>query len=450
MHGSAGIRDTGEDVTMKKWNDWKKESWFNSHYWATLALKGCDELNLNKTRAQELANNAWNKLNSPVQFEGDDKAEIEKKQKLYETKKRGYIAYNSGDYLKSYYIFKSVDNNSREFFEDKDVREFLQLAQKEVENQYFFYDEIDSYKSIRTHKNIYFSLKNLDDSKDIFFIKDLRQIKNSSGLISYLDGLTIVHYDESGNFCYTVKTEYAKMIAQPIEDVFTKDEIKAAQISDKCRYVPLIQLKCLDRNKEGFVYEPEYIFEQTGFSYNIKKNSNSESFFKNYFRTEEVPLQTEKDIGFREKNFMILPMDFNDFVLVSECSQDSDSMPLLSMAKFINNSAKYGFATEVFRENLINRLTYALIIFAFSIICGILGWNFKLEDEEQKFKFLWLIAIPFECFVCFVVYICVLYMCHVLNYMIVGFCGSFALEVAGSIYTALIVISMVVFLSRKS
>ena len=38
MHGSAGIRDTGEDVTMKKWNEWKKESWFNMAFALCVAI----------------------------------------------------------------------------------------------------------------------------------------------------------------------------------------------------------------------------------------------------------------------------------------------------------------------------------------------------------------------------------------------------------------------------
>lgn len=84
---------------------------------------------------------------------------------LLRKKYDGYKLLLSHDFLKSYYIFLSLESSSQTIEADPDVEEFLSLAKKRRRKHVFFFDETDGMIRMENTHNIYFALSNSDGTK---------------------------------------------------------------------------------------------------------------------------------------------------------------------------------------------------------------------------------------------------------------------------------------------
>ena len=414
----------------------EEKSWFESHYWAQLAVEACSGTNTSLDEAVRCANHAWNQLNEPIPYD------MSEARKYYEKKREGYKAYHCGDCLKSYYIFNEL-NATEKGMSDPDVIRFLALAKEDVESQYFFFDETEHMAELSNSHKIYFSLSNPDGTKDVFYINSAMDIKKEGGLVRYLEGLNCIHYSAAGKFEYSFTVPYAKAVAQPVAD-FSDDSLKLLGAERSWRYIPMITLRSVDRDTEGLVSKPVYSFAPSGLPQVILDKTGLVNMNRKVYSENSVA-QVEMSTS-----FMILPMPYTDFHRINAASSGADKMPLWDLNKFLPNAAKYGFSKEIYTQNLLQRISYPFIMLILFVFAASMGWNYRIENPKTSFRFSWIFMIPFFGMIVYFACDCILYTFGLMNYVIVGLFGLGAIAMALIFYAILFAIVSVIFLSRKS
>ena len=415
-----------------------KKEWFNAHYWAQLAVDACDGTNTNLSAATEAANYAWKQLNIPVEFDNSEE------RLYYKTKREGYKAFTGGDTLKAYYIFLGLADSDIEHCKDPDVKKFFELAKEDVENKYFFLDEIENMKELADSDNIYFRLDYPNGTSNVFYIGKTMDIKRDGGLVRYLENLNVIHYDANGDFRYSFYVPYAKVAAQPISE-FDPKYHEVLGINKKWKSIPVITLQAVDRVTEGIISRPEYTFSRSGLSGEII----SELKMRDLSETRE-----NKDAIFFKSaprsTTMILPMPYSDFHVINQASSGAEDMTIFALNKFLPDAVEYGFSKEVFTENLVQRITYPFIIFIMLIFCACLGWSYRIDNPKQLFRFRWILLIPVLGTITLFIYSAVRYLFVMANYVFVGLFGSGSILIAIITYIVILFGVSFLFLSRKS
>lgn len=414
----------------------EKKQWFDAHYWASLALEACDGKNTNLDAAAEKSNYAWKMLSLPVEFDNS------MEQKYYKIKKDGYAAFSRGDFLKAYYTFLGLKNNYVQAENDPDVNKFLALSEEDLENQYFFFDETEYMEELSDSHKIYFSLDYPDGSKNVFYISNAMDIKKEGGLVRYMENLNVVHYDENNEFDYSFFVPFAKAVAQPVSE-FGQENLSYLGIEKSWEYVPSVILQSVDRNTEGLVSSPVYSYEPTGLSELDAKNLGAENTLKKEY-SKRIPL------NIKNGSIMILPMQFSEFNLINVAAGGAKEMPLPVLFKLLPRASGYGFSQEVFAQNLVQRATFPFIMLIMFVFCACIGWNYRIENPDEIFKFKWTLLIPVLSFIMVVSFSIVLYFFNMLSYVFVGLLGTSAVFAAASFYVLVFFAASVLFLSRKS
>lgn len=408
-------KDTGytiRELVEKSQKAAEEKKWFESHYWATLAVTACSGTDTNLAAAQAAANTAWNNLNNPVAFDSTEQ------KNFFDRKKEGYKALMNGDDLQSYYIFNELYATHSS---DPDVVHYFDLAKERVQAQYFFIDEVSDLKKVETKRNVYFCLPYADGSKDIVYIQGDVSLKQAGNVIRYLDGLTIISFDKSGLFKKKMYVPYAKMIEEPVT-VFGEEEKNVLGITPKIKTVPYIQLYSVDRMTKGVVCKPTY---------------------------EYAPSGQSKLAAPSEASYLVLPMPYGDYSLLNEATAGAASMPYMSLIRFVTKSTLYGYAQEVFSQSLVQRGVYPLFLLILIVFAAAFAWNYRV-GERDLFRFKWLFLFPVFSAVVYVVIDCCKYLLTLLNYAFVGTCGQYALLVAFVAYVLLFFFVTMIFMARRS
>ncbi|MDO5772894.1 MAG: hypothetical protein Q4P16_01120 [Spirochaetales bacterium] len=415
----------------------QKKHWFDAHYWANLAVEACDGKNTNLDAAVEKSNYAWKMLSLPVEF--DNSAE----RNYYKIKKDGYVAFSRGDFLKAYYTFLGLKNNYAQAADDPDVKKFLALSEEDLENQYFFFDETKYIEELSDSHKVYFSLDYPDGSKNVFYISNAMDIKKEGSLVRYMENFNVVHYDENGKFAYSFFVPFAKAVAQPVSE-FGEENLALLGIEKKWEYVPFVILQSVDRNTEGLVSRPVYSYEPTGLSELDAQNLGIENPQKKEHSAKSIPLNIKK------ASSMVLPMQFSDFNLINAAACGAKEMPLPVLFKLLPRASGYGFSQEVFAQNLVQRGTFPFIMLIMFVFCACIGWNYRIENPDEIFKFKWTLLIPVLGFIMIVAFNIVLYFFNMLSYVLVGLLGTNAVFAAAAFYVLIFFAASVLFLSRKA
>lgn len=418
-----------------------EERWFDSHYWASLALKACSGTDTNLSVAQQCANRAWNKLSNPVRFDNDEAEEF------FKQKKEGYLALKEGDNLKAYYIFTALSEKSVEYASDPDVKRYLPLAREKVESEYFFIDETDDVLKNADARNILFKLPHADGSSDVIFIKSAASMKNAGEMIRYLEGLSIISYDKDGNFIQQMSVPFAKMYEQSV-DVLDKEKMAALGITKDYKTVPYIFLQSVDRTTEGIVAKPVYSYKISGLPAEIAEKISSLVYMVPDKQVKDVQLSSLEKQMYISSNAIILPMPYRDFSVINDAASGPEKMPLFSLLKFAPKSSFYGYSFEVFSQNLVERCVFPLLILILIVFSAACSWNYRINENEM-FKFKWLFMFPIFTIVNFILLDTIFYFFKFINYFFVAYCSAFALVLCAVFYMLLFVAVSVFFLARK-
>ena len=119
-----------------------------------------------------------------------------------------------------------------------------------MQDSVFFTDETEVLTSFESFRDIYFTVQNSDNSKDVIYIRGITILENAGQFVQYFRDFYVYTYKFDGTLLKSVYTPYAKMIAIPassLGDSLNKQKIK------QDGYVPYILLKhqALDFRKQA-------------------------------------------------------------------------------------------------------------------------------------------------------------------------------------------------------
>ena len=386
------------------------EDWFGAHYYAQMAIDASSPKDINVPALKDISAVAWNHI-SQAQAE-----KITEEQKIYAKKVEGYSALISGDFLKAYYIFRTLSLKSKALSVDPDVVRYLNIANEKLEEEYFFIDETFNLQGFETVNNVHFSIRNNDGTTSVYFIKGVTPVAESASLVQYLRGLSIFVIDYDGKYKLGKYVPYAKMSSLST-DFFDAESKKLIGITDSIKEIPYIMVNSVDRNKEGIIHKP------------IRKGG-----YGRYF----------------EENFVLLPIPYEDFDLVKQASADLDSMNIISLFKFMNKATFFGYSQEVVCQTLLDRILYPLFVLVLLIFIAYTAWNGRLL-EDNLFKFKWVLVFPIFACSFHVIYNILFVLFRFVNYGFLSLVGiDFALVVGIIFYILLLFIISLLFLSRKT
>lgn len=386
------------------------EEWFNAHYYATLGINLATPKDPNLSNLKDIANEAWNNLTEFVKLQKSED------QNHFEKKYEGYLALHQKDDLKAYYIFKELSTTSRELSIDPDVNFYLDVAENRIREKYFFVDETFEQESFEYANNIYFAYDYKDGSKDIVYFKGVTSVEETGNSIQYLRDLTIVTIDKDKEVYRTVKVPYAKVLPVSVESL-NETTKQLLEIDEKTKSIPYLMLNSIGRSDSSIRITPTFT----------------------YATEQNVP----------NPSFLILPIPFDDFILLEKNTINPDTLSLIDLVKFVNIAEKYGFAETIFVQVLMNRLLFPLWILIILIFAATFAWHNRIGDS-QYFKFSWIFSFPFIILLCMAYYKIAMFVFMLNNYaLIVCFKNSLGIVAAIVFYVLLLFIVSLYFVSRK-
>jgi hypothetical protein len=413
---SEALPESVTDLIKESKESAAKGEWFDSHYYAQLALTAGTGHDINLDDARLAAAEAWNHLASPVSST-DSPEEL-----FYRRKLEAYKLLMQGDVLEAYYRFESISEESEEAAEDPDVVRYLGVAKEKLNTQYFFIDETSGLQRFESATNIYFRIKLPDDSTDVLYIHGITPIMKSGNMVEYFRELSVYSYDNAGKLVRSFEVPYAKMLIEKVE-TFGSSTQKKFGIKKEYKTIPYIMLESVGRNK-----------------------NNSDGIGDGIIRPS---FTYTDDAQHEESGFMVLPMPASDFNLICEASAGADRMNLLSLIKFVPNAQSYGYSREVFSTAMVRRLTYPLLILMLLIFCAAIAWNYRI-GEKQVFKFKWIFVLPLSTIVAYAVLKALSTIVNIVNFICVALCGQFALVVSLAFCIVFLVVVSLIFLGRTS
>ena len=381
------------------------QDYFNAHYYAIQAQYLSENGSLNFQKAQLLASDAWNKISSTENKYDKTLAE------LYAEKKRGYVALLEEDYITAYYIF---DDLIKDDFNDNDILFYKNVAEHGLLNSTFFTDETENLRSFESSKNIYFTIKNADGTKDVIFIRGLTVLEDAGQLIQYFRNFSLHKFDSEGNFLKSITTPYAKMIAVP---AYSFGEALDYTNIDKDGYVPYILLKSIDRHSSSVQVLPTYTFAD---SY---KNKNPE-------------------------NAIFLELPYEDFGMLKQASKGQDRMSIFALFDFVDKASDYGYSSIVYSWALTTRITSPLFLMIVFIFLGLMAWNYRLLPGRVV-AFRWIFTFPLINFILLIIFSLIEYFGNIFFFTLFSAIGSASMFVTSAILILGIFVISLMFLSSK-
>lgn len=395
------------ELLQKAVDSYDEKNYFDAHYYASMVVAICKDNDANLFKAKQLAGDAWNKL-----YETDYSQKTEENL-VYAEKRRGYSALSQGDFLEAYYLFREL---IEKYPTDLDIVRYFEIAKEELEEQYFYIDETTDLQAFEQYHNVFFTVDNDFGAKDVIFAKGVTLMEKAGDLFLYLRSLSSFSYDANGNFVKSFSVPYAKVFAEPVSSF--QDSFVGENNLELEDCIPCFMLEAVDRDIEGKKIVPTHI-------YGDKTLEQKET-----------------------SNFLLLPMKYNDLILLCRASLGAENMPLGTLFEFVKICKDYGYAREVFLQILISRLVYPLFIMAIILVMGIFAWNYRLS-KEIMFKFKWLFALPIFTIAVFTFLEIFDFVQTLFIYTMISLCGFGAIGIIIGFYIVLIFVLSFIFLALR-
>lgn len=401
---------TSYELLQKAKESFANKNWIDAHYYSIMARKVAEPGSANEIDAKIMAADAWNMLEEPGRFENSAVEE------LYRRKKEAYSMLMMGNIVEAYYSFSDL---MQSYPDDEDIVRYYTAAAKEMEVQYFFLDEIPISFGMEDRRDIAFRLKHPDGSESVVFIKGLSSVGNTGGLVQYARGLSIYDFSKAGNFRKSMYVPYAKILSQSISslDEQTREYMEMSGLNVEKGTVPVIMLESVDRILHNSFNKPVYEF------------------------AEGVTQTSLKPI-------ISLPMPYMDFLMLKNTSQDPEEMMLFDVIQMATKAADYGYAQEVYGQDVLTRMGKPLLYIVLFITLASIGWNYRIMSG--RFRFIWILTPSFVTIGIFLALEIGKYAQRLLNYGLFSFLGLAAAPVIFVIAVICIIFSVVFFLTRRS
>lgn len=388
----------------------EKENWFDAHYYAECGKKLATAKDPNYDSLIRISTDAWANL------ESEYNSSKTKEQNQFDAKYEGYKALMNKDDIQAYYIFRQLSEDT-EMKHDSDVKFYYEIARERIEQKFFFIDETFELKSFETANDVYFSFDRLGGNKDIVYFKGMTEVKHTGQTIQYLRDLSIVSFDSKGKWVKTMHCPYAKVMSVSVKNINSVSK-SILEIDEKTNYVPYILLKSIGRDNSSQIQKPEFKYAEEG-----------EHF---------------------ENDYMLFPMDFDDFVMLENSTVNPKTAFIGSLIKFVSKAEKFGYSQAMFGQIVLNRLFYPLFIMILFIFLASFAWNNRI-GETMYFKLSWVLGFPVIIAIEYFFYQIAMFQFRVLNFVLLGITGSLAALALGfAVYIVLLILISLYFLGRKS
>ncbi|MDR0583313.1 MAG: hypothetical protein LBG57_03050 [Treponema sp.] len=299
--------------------------YYDAHWLATLGERLARTGSPETVSAARLAARAWNQIESqqPTFHE-------ERLYSLYHLKQSGYEAMVSGDWIRAYYIFQELADQTPD---DPDAVNFLAACERGTKEIAFFIDEIEvSLGEILT--GAVFSLPAPAGGRAVLRISSLSATPD----FAYGIGLEYLSFDAQSRPLVSLQASYAKLLP------FTLDG----------RRQVLVLMRALDRHDRNLRWEPEWSLG--GVSTGTAQSGGAQ---------------------------ITLDLSYETFLLLSKIRQGLSNLQigeLFSASKIIGEA---GYIPQVFEAEILNRLGTPLFFLPMSIIAIIIGWRLRAKNRVR-------------------------------------------------------------------
>lgn len=390
------------------------KDFFGAHYLSVEAERLCGPNDPNIFEAKDMANQAWNRLQSA------QKEELTAGNLFFRKKWEGYKALNSGNFEEAYYIFNDLAMEDERKARDPDVARYLKISRDRLLEQFFFIDETYDASRFESSKNVYFSIRHPNGGYDIILIRGVTEVGGSGGMVRYLRGLELFSFDEYGQFKYSVSTPYAKMKALDVKTLGLYESQRLG-LTSAIKSIPYIMMRSVSRNSREQKNEP--VYEYNG---------------------------TQEYASILSKNQLYLPIPYEDISLILLSAAGKGNLNPFSLNRLARKAPNYGYSSEVFSVESLNRIFYPFMLLIIFIFAASVAWNYRLS-AGAIFKFKWIFILPVLNLVFYFLERLIEYLIKVLNLVFIAMAGTELALLAGiCVYIALLIAVSVVFLARKN
>ena len=308
--------------------------YYDAHWLATLGERLAKAGSPETVSAARLAARAWNQIESQQPTFREERLYA-----LYHLKQSGYEAMVSGDWIRAYYIFQELADQTPD---DPDAVNFLAACEQGTKESAFFIDEIEvSLGEILT--GAVFSLPAASGGRAVLRISSLSATPD----FAYGIGLEYLSFDAQSRPLVRLHAPYAKLLP------FTLDG----------RRQVLVLMRALDRHDRNFRWEPDW--GPGGTSAGTSRQSGGAQ--------------------------ITLDLSYETFLLLSKIRQGLPNLQigeLFSASKIIG---EVGYVPQVFEAEILNRLGTPLFFLSMSIIAIIIGWRFR---AKSRVRYLFIPLLP--------------------------------------------------------
>lgn len=380
-----------------------EKSYFDAHYYSTLALQSYNLMNANLEDAKRIASESWNEL------QAFDASVSKVSEDVYRRKRNGYDAFISGDFITAYYIFRVLHN---EVGDDPDIKRYMNLSRENLEKQFFFIDETVDLKPFEFANDVYFSIKTYDNELWVIGIKGISALENAGRVVQYMRGMHIYVYGADGRTKQNYYVPYAKVTEQKAEYLEIKHQFPVQ--NEKVKTVPFVIIKAVDRDNRTIAVTP------------VNNLDGAELDFSS----------------------IVFPLPYKDLLQIIDTAAGPDNMPLNSLVAFTGKAEKYGFSKQDFVDALCNRLCLPFLFIVIAMISAIVAWKYRLS-AQQMVHFWWLLFVPvFSVLYYFVFEVCKFIQTMML-YVLSASIGISAMYVLAAVYLCIFVVLCIRFLKLK-
>jgi hypothetical protein len=340
------VRDAPEALRLAR-SALEEERYYDAHWLASLALRLARAGSMEAQEAVRAASLAWNAVSSLEPGRRETRS-----YSLYHLKRQGYEAMMAQEWIRAYYIFRDL---SQQTPDDPDVAKFLTMSQEGAAGVAFFIDELEGSVG-QNLTNAVFSIPLAPPARTLGAAASNetspggRAALRAESLLIYPDysyaiGLDLIAFDRNNAPLYEAQARYAKFVPMTVQG--------------KNRLV--ILLRALDRHNETVRWEPAW--EGPG----------------------------RPDLGDAQ---IALDATYEQFLRLSKTQHRADSLfwgDLLIMAR---DSGNYGHIPQVFQAEIIRRIAKPMALLPLAILAVIIGWRFRAAAKPLFLGFPMLAIIP--------------------------------------------------------
>lgn len=334
LPGQPQPLDAAQAITMSE-TAYDERRYYDSHWLATLgeriAIQGSPEA----AAASQLASRAWNQIESQAPSQREELLFS-----LYNLKRLGYQAMNSGDWIRGYYIFLELISKTPD---DPDAAHFLAACEMKAKETAFFIDEMElSLGDILTGTVFSLPAKN---GRAVLRFSSLSTSKDNA----YGMGLEYMLFDSSSRLVVSLNAPYAKLL--PF--IYGGD------------HKVLILTHALDRHNEAVKWEGETLF------------------------------------GKRTEAGIILDISFEDFLLLSRVRNGLTNLKIDDLFEASRTLGSAGYVAQIFQAEMLNRLGDVIFFLPMAIIVIVIGWRYRAKTRPRYlfFPFFAILPVVFNGFV---------------------------------------------------